>query len=179
MAIPTNTLTTLPDTIEKYDFKSYYGLSGSGITTGEAQFAYDSRTNSWFYFNEETSEFVASSDPLNFVVEEEVTITEQENQNIITQEFLQQINSFLNETASSYGYDSIDNAISYYNSGITAWRNEAIAFNTWRDDTISLMYSNIFSFTSDGTALPDLLGFTSQPSYNDLNLSTPSRPTFS
>lgn len=85
------------------------------------------------------------------------------------------VNFLLNQTAKSYGYDSIDNAISYYNSGITAWRNEAIAFNTWRDNTETLMFDNIFSFTADGITLPDLAGFTGQTGYFDVGI-TASRP---
>ena len=86
------------------------------------------------------------------------------------------VNFLMNQTAKSYGYDSIDNAISYYNSGITSWRNEAIAFNTWRDNTVSLMYDNIFSFTADGITLPDLPGFTGQTGYFDVGITSPSRP---
>jgi len=85
------------------------------------------------------------------------------------------VNFLLNQTAKSYGYDSIDNAISYYNSGVTAWRNEAIAFNTWRDNTETLMFDNIFSFTADGITLPDLAGFTGQTGYFDVGI-TASRP---
>jgi len=77
--------------------------------------------------------------------------------------------------AFSYSYPSIENAISYYNSGVTAWRNEAIAFNTWRDNTETLMYDNIFSFTADGITLPDLAGFTGQTGYFDVGI-TASRP---
>ena len=86
------------------------------------------------------------------------------------------VDSILNDTARVYGYDSIDNAISYYNSSVTAWAEEAAAFNTWRDNTLSLMYQNIFSFTADGVTLPDLDGFTGQTGYAQLTLGEPSRP---
>jgi len=97
------------------------------------------------------------------------------NEEIITDFYFLIQNQLLNSVPLSYGYSSIENAISYYNSGITAWRNEAIAFNTWRDNTETLMYDNIFSFTADGITLPDLGGFTSQTGYFDVGI-TASRP---
>jgi hypothetical protein len=98
------------------------------------------------------------------------------NNDIIARNFIDFMkSSILDSIANFYGYDSIDNAISYCNSGITSWRNEAIAFNTWRDNTVSLMYQNIFSFTADGITLPDLDGFIGQTGYFDVGITSPSR----
>jgi hypothetical protein len=95
---------------------------------------------------------------------------------LLVPNFSSLIKNFLSRIAGDYGYDSIDNAISYYNSSVTAWAEEAAAFNTWRDNTLSLMYQNIFSFTADGVTLPDLDGFTGQTGYAQLTLGEPSRP---
>jgi len=115
---------------------------------------------------ERETEFQALEDEnsLNIVVETSEVLN-----------FSSLVRTFMNDTAVSYGYSSSDNFISYYNSGITAWRNEAIAFNTWRDNTETLMYDNIFSFTADGITLPDLAGFTGQTGYFDVGI-TASRP---
>jgi len=115
---------------------------------------------------ERETEFQALEDgnSLNIVVETSEVLN-----------FSSLVRTFMNDTAVSYGYSSSDNFISYYNSGITAWRNEAIAFNTWRDNTETLMYDNIFSFTADGITLPDLAGFTGQTGYFDVGI-TASRP---
>jgi len=106
----------------------------------------------------------------------EITIPTSDTTSDYISFFYANIKNLLEGTSISYGYDSIDNAISYYNSGITSWRNEAIAFNTWRDNTVSLMYDNIFSFTADGITLPDLPGFTGQTGYFDVGITSPSRP---
>ena len=108
------------------------------------------------------------------------TLEDENSLNIVVEtsevlNFSSLVRTFMNDTAVSYGYSSSDNFISYYNSGITAWRNEAIAFNTWRDNTETLMYDNIFSFTADGITLPDLAGFTGQTGYFDVGI-TASRP---
>lgn len=92
------------------------------------------------------------------------------------QHFVEIIDEFITSYAISYGYSSIIDAVSYHNCGITAWEEESIAFNTWRANTESLMYDNIFSFTADGITLPDLAGFTSQAGYFDVGITSPSRP---
>lgn len=86
--------------------------------------------------------------------------------------------TFMEQTAISYNYKSLEDVVTFSNSGITAWRNEAIAFNTWRDNTLSLMYKNIHSFTADGITLPSLTGgsFTAQSEYVPLGITSPSRP---
>ena len=99
------------------------------------------------------------------------------NQELITN-FYVGVYGLLDSVSGVYGYNGILDAISYYNSGTTAWRDEAIAFNTWRDNTIDLMYDNIYSFTADGITLPSLTagGFTGQTGYFDVALGSPSRP---
>lgn len=92
------------------------------------------------------------------------------------QSFFGIISNFIDNYPTSFGYGSIEEAISYYNSGITAWREEAIAFNTWRDNTLSLAYDNIYGFTANGITLPSLSGFTSQQGYFEVDIPTPSRP---
>jgi hypothetical protein len=95
----------------------------------------------------------------------------------LIKQFYGGVYNLMDREAFSFGYDSVQDAISYYNSGITAWRDEAIAFNTWRDNTVSLMYDNIFSFTADGITLPSLTSgaFTGQAGYFDVGV-TASRP---
>jgi len=81
--------------------------------------------------------------------------------------------NFLNETSVTFGYFDIQDAISYRNSGIVARRSEAIAFNTWRDHTLALMYDNIYSFTADGITLPSVAAgsFTGQAGYTEFSVS--------
>lgn len=104
------------------------------------------------------------------------SVTQSQQQEILN--FQGFVYNFLDETSVTFGYFDIQDAISYYNSGITAWRNEAIAFNTWRDNTVTLMYSNINGFTASGITLPSLItgGFTGQVGYVPLGLTSPSRP---
>lgn len=165
MAIPvkdkTNPeLTSSDDTFEQYYF--------DGLTTQGRDFLHSLDTDKWYIFD--TS--------LNYYTEIDVTLQDlvNSNQNYNISNFQSEVNVLLESTAVSYGYNSIDNAISYYNSGITAWRNEAIAFNTWRDNTLDLMYDNVYSFTADGITLPTLSGFTGQAGYFDVGLGAPSRP---
>jgi hypothetical protein len=120
-----------------------------------------------------TLTFDAGTSGLTLSEAPSITFTDQELIGI----FYSGVYSLLDEISSVYGYNGIVDAVSYYNSGITAWRDEAIAFNTWRDNTVSLMYDNIFSFTADGITLPSLTsgGFTGQTGYFDIGI-TASRP---
>lgn len=146
----------------------------------------------------------ADSNNIPSLTDDDVSITETEYNNILTgtykliesggtfgiqaappptnQEkvllFFASVNSFINDAALNNGYDDILDAISYKNSGITAWREEAEKFISWRDNTKSLMYSNIHSFTADGITLPSLTGgsFTAQSEYVPLGITSPSRP---
>jgi hypothetical protein len=139
-----------------------------GLTTSGDSFILDTNTNTWYVFNKDSEEYQEfPQNPYELPTA---------NPEILLSSFINQIVSLLSSTAIEYGYDSIDNAISYYNSSVTAWAEEAAAFNTWRDNTLSLMYQNIFSFTADGVTLPDLDGFTGQTGYVQLALAEPSRP---
>jgi hypothetical protein len=139
-----------------------------GLTSSGSTFIRDSDTGKWYVFDESNEEYVEfPQNPYELpIVYEPLLLTS----------FIDQTVGLLSSTAIEYGYDSIDNAISYYNSSVTAWAEEAAAFNTWRDNTLSLMYQNIFSFTADGVTLPDLDGFTGQTGYAQLALGEPSRP---
>ena len=141
-----------------------------GLTTTGSTFLQDVSNNRWFVYDSATGAYKQLNEPLESLVAK--------NKPIRVEDFKISIFSLLGKTAVSYGYDTIDDAISYYNSGITAWRNEAIAFNTWRDNTLSLVYDNIYSFTADGITLPSLTAgdFTGQAGYLDVALGSPSRP---
>ena len=141
-----------------------------GVTSAGSTFLQNLLTSRWYVLDTDSGGYIAYG---------ATTDNPYDNlpQSYYTQKFYNNINNFVANTATSYGYDSTENFISYYNSGITAWREEAIAFNTWRDNTVSLMYDNIFSFTADGTTLPDIATgeFTGQAGYFDVGV-TASRP---
>ena len=138
-----------------------------GVTSSGTEFVFSYDKDTWYVFDESLTSYVEyTGSPYDYL------------ENLDTQKigsFEALIDNLLHDASISYGYSSIENAISYYNSGVTAWRNEAIAFNTWRDNTETLMYDNIFSFTADGITLPDLAGFTGQTGYFDVGI-TASRP---
>jgi len=140
----------------------------SGLTSTGEKFLHDLVTDEWYVFDSSLTSFVKMDTTLADL--------QNSNQNYNISSFTNTVNGFIETTVSLYGYNSINDVISYYNSGITAWREEAIAFNTWRDNTIDLMYDNIYSFTADGITLPSLSGFTGQTGYSSLSLGTPSRP---
>jgi hypothetical protein len=142
----------------------------SGLTSTGEKFLHDLVTDEWYVFDSSVTSFVKMDTTLADL--------QNSNQNYNISLFKNTVNGFMERTVSLYGYNSIHDVISYYNSGITAWRNEAIAFNTWRDNTIDLMYDNIYSFTADGITLPSLTagGFTGQTGYFDVALGSPSRP---
>lgn len=148
-----------------YEIYRVFGATSSGST-----FLRDGSSDRWYVLEDSSGEYIAYGAT-------GVSPFDNLPPSFYTQEFYGGVKNLLDSTAVSYGYDSIDNAVSYYNSGITAWREEAIAFNTWRDNTLSLMYDNIFSFTADGTTLPDIATgeFTGQAGYFDVGV-TASRP---
>lgn len=84
--------------------------------------------------------------------------------------FKSSISFLLDGVALSYGYSSIENAISYYDSLDSTKREEARSFSGWRDSVEFLADSNIFSFTADGVTLPDLAGFTGQTGYAEFSV---------
>lgn len=150
------------------DYASYVV---SGVTSSGSTFIVDLSTDRWYVLEDSSGEYIAYG---------ATGVSPYDNlpNSYYIQDFVGGVENILNTTAISYGYNSIDNAISYYNSGITAWRDEAIAFNTWRDNTLDLMYDNVYSFTADGITLPSLTagGFTGQTGYFDVGLGAPSRP---
>ena len=153
-------------TVNSYSFHTFTGLTSTSdrfiknldATGASAWYVYDPSVTGYILFGQDVDEIPDPNLTSNNVTQFHTTIQD-----------------LLYNTAIYYGYASSDNFISYYNSGITAWRNEAIAFNTWRDNTETLMYDNIFSFTADGITLPDLAGFTGQTGYFDVGI-TASRP---
>lgn len=150
------TIPSITDDFVEVDATAYYDLLSQTYSDSSKTITFDAGT----------SGLTLSDIP-------SATFTDQELIGI----FYSGVYSLLDEISSVYGYNGIVDAVSYYNSGITAWRDEAIAFNTWRDNTVSLMYDNIFSFTADGITLPSLTsgGFTGQAEYFDVGI-TASRP---
>lgn len=172
MAVPQISPSLLPSSLENYEFRTYYGLSGSGISSGESFFALDINTKNWFYYDDTQKIFVSSSDPINFATDEVKEIPDVEilAQNDAIRIFTNDISQLLFGTAISYGYSSIDDAISYYNSLDQQKREEARSFSGWRDGVEFLADQNIFSFTADGVTLPDLAGFTGQTGYAEFSV---------
>lgn len=44
------------------------------------------------------------------------------------------VQEFIDNKARTRGYDSALSCVSYYNSTISQWKAEAVAFSAWRDD---------------------------------------------
>lgn len=127
-------------------------------TSAEHVYLLDEITLKWYVFNIQTEEYEEfQGNPLEDLP--------QDTSASLSVRFLDDINTFINRTALQYNYSSIDNAISYFNSGVVASREDASKFITWRDNTLSLMYDNIDNFLADGITLPTLDGFTSQAGY--------------
>lgn len=152
---------------------TYTEFENPGLTTQGSKFIEDVTSGKWFIYDESVTGYVEMNISYQQLVNN-FSSRQPERIRVLNEG----VQLFLNDTAVDYGYDSIHDAISYYNSGITAWRNEAIAFNTWRDNTVTLMYDNIYSFTADGITLPSLTAgsFTGQAGYVPLGLTSPSRP---
>lgn len=161
----------MPITVSKENIiknvDSYMSANFSGVTSSGDDFIQDFETQDWFVYDKNLDKYVFyNGDPRNIFSKEQ-----------IISNFRTMINIFLQNTAISFGYDSIQDALSYHNSGITAWREEAIALNEWRDNTISLAYNNIHMFTTNGIPLPSESEFKSQQGYSSVNISSPSRST--
>lgn len=159
MAIPVKNkndseLIVSTDTFEKFFF--------GGLTTQGEDFLHSLDTDKWYIFD--TS--------LNYYTEIDVTLQElaNSNQNYNINIFQSQVGGLLDSTATYYGYDSIDNAISYYDSLDSTKREEARSFSSWRDSVEFLADVNIFSYTADGVTLPDLAGFTGQTGYAEFSV---------
>lgn len=85
------------------------------------------------------------------------------------------IESYLDYVAVCYNYEDIRDAISFVNSGVDAWKEEALAFNSWRDETLKLMYKNIKNYIVSNHTLPKTIDeFKDQSEYIPLGLSKPS-----
>jgi len=169
MAIPVKNKLGQSETVNSYSIF----VGPVGLTTTGSVFVQDTETLKYYVYNDFTSEYVELGGSGSY--QELVNSNKELNIRGFRGDT---IDPFLDQTAREYGYQTIHDAISYYNSGITAWRNEAIAFNTWRDNTQNLMFQNIHSYTADGITLPTLSGFTGQVGYVPLGLTSPSRPSF-
>jgi hypothetical protein len=133
----------------------------------DSNFVLDLDSGQWYVFDKLESAYVAYKTPIDNPFEDADFSSFQ------IPYFTNIILSYINQTAVSFGYDSIDNAISYYHSDNVVRREDAFKFKTWRDNTISLMQDNIDNFISNGITLPDLSGFTSQPEYIEFNAIQP------
>lgn len=150
---------------------SYIQYDFPGITTTGEIFLYDGDAEgatAWYILENSSGDYVPySGDPNS----EYLSITYFPNP---TSDFISlfesRVSSLLNSTAVSYGYNSIDNAISYYDSLDFTKREEARSFSSWRDSVEFLADANIFSFTADGVTLPDLAGFTGQTGYAEFSV---------
>jgi len=165
-------LTTDPNDTSTKSIDSFEIVYFSGITSGE-KFIKDLNaspgTTSWYVYEKNTKTYLPfSSNPytVSALLEEIPESTTSEKISI----FSASVSNLLNRKAIDYGYKSIDNAISYYNSEDTTKREEARSFSEWRDSVLFLAESNINGFTADGITLPDLNGFTSQNEYSDYSV---------
>jgi hypothetical protein len=132
-----------------------------GLTTSGDSFILDTNTNTWYVFNKDSEEYQEfPQNPYELPTA---------NPEILLSSFINQIVSLLSSTAIEYGYDSIDNAISYYNSQDEQKRTEARSFSTWRDSVLFLANLNIDNFNQFGTPLPTLEEFISQPEYEEFS----------
>jgi len=66
----------------------------------------------------------------------------------------QSIENHFNIKAKEWGYDNIDRAITYENSTIAEWKNEAIMFKTWRDRVWYYVYLELQKVENGTRELP-------------------------
>lgn len=163
---------------ESKTLTTYATYDFPGLTTTGTVFLYDADATgltSWYLLDNSSGEYVAySGDPNSEYIN--TLPVESPTANSISL-FQSRVNGLINSSAISYSYDSIDNAVSYYNSTNQTKRDEARSFSIWRDLVLSLADSNIYEFTSEGITLPDLAGFTGQTGYTGYEV-TPIPTTF-
>jgi hypothetical protein len=156
---------------ESRDLTTYAIYEFPGLTSTGTRFILDAEATgltSWYLFDISLGEYVAySGDPNSEYIN--TLPVESPTANSISL-FNYYVNDLLNSAAISYGYYSIDNAVSYYNSLDPTKREEARSFSDWRDSVLSLADTNIYGFTADGITLPDLAGFTGQTGYIDFSV---------
>lgn len=167
-------ITTDRSTSPTKNVSSYSTHIFSGITSSGDQFIFDLNaepgTTSWYVL--ETIGLTSAYVPYAFnpyMVEALTNVQEQTTGDKISI-FKESVTRLLESTATYYGYDSIDNAISYYDSLDSTKREEARSFSSWRDSVEFLADVNIFSYTADGVTLPDLAGFTGQTGYTEFSV---------
>ena len=163
---------------ESKTLTTYATYDFPGLTTTGTVFLYDADATgltSWYLFDNSLGEYVAYSGDPNSEYINTLPVESPTANSISLFQF--RVNDLINSAAISYGYDSIDNAVSYYNSLDPIKREEARSFSDWRDSVLSLADSNIYEFTSDGITLPDLAGFTGQTGYTGYEV-TPIPTTF-
>lgn len=92
--------------------------------------------------------------------------------------FYGNIKALMSNTAKKYGYVSILDAVSFLNSDVPEWKNEAQMFVSWRDNTLNLLYKNLNDFNEGKiSSLPTVEDFVKQPSYSEINIEKASRPS--
>lgn len=163
-------LTTQPSYKELTTY-SYYTFQG--LTTTSDSFIQNldaTGASAWYVFDPSVTAYVPFGLDALVLLSSNVDTTANSISN-----FVNSVKNYIEIVATNFGYDSSLDFISYQNSGITAWRNESLTFGEWRDNTISLMYENVASFTGGGPSLPNIDGFTGQTGYFDVGI-TASRP---
>lgn len=163
-------LTTQPSYKELTTY-SYYTFQG--LTTTSDSFIQNldvTGASAWYVFDPSVTAYVPFGQDALVLLASNVDTTASSISN-----FTSVVKSYIETVAIDFGYDSSVDFISYQSSGITSWRSESLTFGEWRDNTVSLMYDNIASFTAGGPSLPNIGGFTSQVGYYDMGIN-PSRP---
>lgn len=146
-------------------------FSFPGLTTQGNIFLHDLQDDSWYIFDPTTG----GTDGAYVEIDTTLTDLKNSSESYQIETFYNSVRNHIETTSRTFGYESSLEFISYRDSGITSWREESLTFSEWRDNTLTLMYQNIASFTGGGPALDDLNGFTSQVGYYAMPI-TPSRP---
>lgn len=92
--------------------------------------------------------------------------------------FLDDINNFLDANIKILGYNSIENAFCFLNSGITSWREEAEIIRDWYDNFMYLSNQEIQDYRSNGGTAPNISNFLNRNdvlSLYDYGLTSPVR----
>lgn len=111
------------------------------------------------------------------LVEEQDLISFITSKKEITSELFKKIVlRYMNKKAEEYLYKNLSEAISFCNSKIESWRNEAMCFSEWRDNCYLLLEKIIIEHETNKIPIKlNIEFFTSNVNFKNLNLSKPSR----
>lgn len=163
-----------PSTRKELSNYSYYTFEGlSAASTSFLQDLDEERgASAWYVFDPSVTAYVPFEQDVSSLFTDSVDITA-ESVSI----FSQNVQFLLHSTAVSYGYDSVENFISYYNSADPTKREEARSFLNWRDEILQRADLNVYGFTAAGITLPNLTEFRGQTGYSEFEVS-PIQETF-